>query len=249
VALTDTGEIVLAYCRRVLQELDSMQVELDAAEHNLRGEIRIGTMEAFSSYALPRALSRLTARYPGLVPQTYVMGPQAMGEHLFDGKLDVGLCVGGNLIQHADKRVLVQSPGSLVCGRSHPLYERGRITAADLKTHAFVVPRFFGREHLPPVDGFPEDRYPRRIGATVELLQMATELVVDGRFLGYFPDVGIRCQLNHGELRRLEGLDLGPGFELCALLPSGLPAKASVRELLGSLEATLNEALSIECAA
>jgi DNA-binding transcriptional LysR family regulator len=249
VTLTDTGEIVLAYCRRVLRELDAMQVELDDAEENLRGELRIGTMEAFSNYALPRALTRLTGRYPDVVPQTYLMAPQTMEEHLLDGKLDVGLSVGNHTTTHVEKRTLIESPGSLVCGRGHPLYDRGRITAAELQQHGFVVPRFFGREHLPPVDSFPDDRYPRKIAATVELLQMAIELVVDGRFLGFFPDVGIRCQINHGELRRIEGLELGRGFELCALLAPGNPPKASVRELLRSLEATLHEALSIECAA
>lgn len=249
VSLTDTGEIVLAYCRRVLGDLDAMQFELDDAEHNLRGEIRIGSMEAFSSYALPRAISRLTRRYPDLVPQTFMMGPTALEQHLLDGKIDIGLCVGGNLIQHVDKEVLIESPGSLVCGRGHPLYERGTIRVEDLERHAFVVPRFFGREHLPGVDQFPEDRYARKIGATVEMLQMAVELVVDGRFLGYFPDVGIRCQLNHGELRRLEGLELGTSFELCALVAPGIRPKAAVRELLCTLRDTLGEALSIECAA
>src|SRR6185436_10985365 len=106
-----------------------------------------------------------------------------------------------------------------------------------------IVPRFLGVEHLPVLDQFPDQEWPRAIGGTIELLQMGVRLVEEGAGLGYFPEISVRAQLQSGRLRALRGLprDRAP-FVLRALTRSGSPLRPAVRALLHEVEARVHEA-------
>lgn len=250
VTVTEPGELLLSHCRRLFEELGSLVDELAAGEGCVRGPLRVGSTEPFVAYALPRALAQLISEHPEVTPRTFNMSPAQMEEQLLRGAIDVGLAVGRERPhEHLSSHLLAESPTSLVCGPGHPLFDAGELDPDDLINHPFVVPRFFGREYLPAGDHFPEDRYPRRIGATVELMQLAIQMVMEGAFLGVFPNVAIRCQLNHGELRALRGLELGPPVQLRALLRKKGKPKRAVALLLERLERTIVEALRLECAA
>lgn len=247
-SLTEAGELVLAHCERMLKDLGDLRLELDRAGSVVRGPLRIGTMEALSIFALPRALSRMHREHPAVRSKAFVMGPEDIEERILKSELDLGLRMGSGGKPGLRRTALIRSPGSLVCGRGHPLFEGQRITPTDLQQHDFVVTQFFGREYLPPSDCFPDARFPRRIGATAELLQMAIQMVVDGEFLGYFPDISIRCQLNHDELRRLDGLTELPGFELFAVTREGATQKPAAELLVEYVRDALRDALALECA-
>lgn len=196
-------------------------------------------MEVFSIRALPRALAELGATHPDVVPLAYEMHPETMQRHLADGLLDVGFTIGRATHKGIRVEILGTSPGRIVCGRDHPLYRAGTIGPADLGRHPFVVPRFFQAEHLPALDEFPEDRYARRVGATIELLQMGVELVVAGKLLGCFPELSVGHLVQSRVLRVLTGLRGLPKFELCALTREGVAPKRAVAKLVAVLRAGL----------
>jgi DNA-binding transcriptional LysR family regulator len=243
VTVTAAGELVLDYCRQVLGTLDELECALQSGEHSLRGELRIGTMEAFSGYALPQAIVRLIRQHPGIVPKIYRTGVAQMERLLLEGRLDMGLCFAPARDLRVDSHLLAESPASVVCGRGHPLYGRDRVTRDELAEHCFVATEDLHGDGRPGLElpGGPG----LSVGATVDTLQLATQLVVDGAYLGYFPDVAIRCQLNHQELFRLQGLESGPVFEMRALTTS---SRATVSALVELLQQTVLEALNLECA-
>lgn len=103
--------------------------------------------------------------------------------------------------------------------------------------HPSVVPRFWGAAHLDSLDRFDERRYPRRVGATIELLQSAVELTRAGAFLGYFPKISVSRYLARGELKALRGLRGLAAFELSILTRRGdalRPAAARLREIVAA---------------
>ncbi len=209
-----------------------MERALESARSSVSGPLRVGAMEVFSVFLLPIALCRMAERHPEVVPSSFEMLPQEMERRLLTGEIDVAFTLGDNEARGIAHTTLGTSPGVVVCGRTHPLYRRGRITKAGLLRHPSVVPLFRGSEHLPPIDQFPEERYPRRVGATIELLQMGIRMTLAGSYLGYFPEVSVRQQLDDGSLRALKGLALGPPFELRALTRKQIPPKAATAALI-----------------
>lgn len=235
VALTAEGRALLERCTRVFHELDEARVELSGRAATVGGELRIGAMEVLSIALLPRALARLMRAHPALVPLSHELAPTPMVTALREGRIDVGLTIGGGgepgLVAHE----LARSPGVLVCGRTHPLRRARRVSAKDLREHASVVPRFLGLEQLPSIDQFPDLEWPRRVGATIELLQMGIALVETGVVLGYFPEISVRAQLDEGRLFALAGLPVRPPFVLRALPPASAPVRPAVTALLDAL--------------
>jgi DNA-binding transcriptional LysR family regulator len=163
------------------------------------------------------------------------MHPDSMQRHLADGLIDVAFTIGAPTAKDIQVEALGESRGRIVCGQFHPLYKVGRISRAALREFPFVVPRFFQREHLPSLDQFPDEIYPRQIGATVELLQMMVELIIAGRFLGYFPELSVAHHLSSRALRTLGGLGGLPRFGLYAWTRKGATVKRSARALVDTV--------------
>ena len=70
-------------------------------------------------------------------------------------------------------------------------------------------------------------------------------MVMDGEFLAYLPDVMIRNQLDHGELRRLDVLPESPPTALSAWRRAGTSTRNQV--VLTALRRALEESLDLEC--
>jgi DNA-binding transcriptional LysR family regulator len=232
VSLTESGKAVLQRAREALSQVDGIATDLDELKHEISGELRVGAMEVFSVRALPRAIAELARDLPKVTPLAYEMHPDSMQRHLADGLIDVAFTIGEPSTKEIHAEMLGESPGRIVCGRPHPLYKAGRISRLALRQHPFVAPSFFQREHLPSLDQFPDETYPRRIGATVELLQMMVELTMAGRYLGYFPEISVAHHLSSGALRALSGLGRFPKFGLYAWTRRGATAKRSARALV-----------------
>lgn len=220
VALTDAGVTFLRRAQRVLQELADLEAELGLADVVPRGELRVGAMEVFSVQLLPRAIAHLVRQHPEVTPLVYEMIPERMLIALEEGRLDIAFTIGARPTAGIQIRSLGRTPGVLVCGRSHPLYAKGRVKPKDLAAHPFVVPRFWEAEHLAPLDQFP-DAITRRVGATIELLQMEIELVRSGAYLGFLPEISVKRELEKHDLRKLSGLGTEVEFELQALTRQG----------------------------
>jgi DNA-binding transcriptional LysR family regulator len=216
VRLTRAGELVLERCTHILEEVESLRRETAAAAGEIKGDLRVGAMEVFSIQLLPAAVTRLVARYPGVVPLLHEMGPEDMMQSLERGLLDVGFSIGGHPTAGVQRQVLGTSDAVVVCGRGHPLHDhRGRApTLEALARHAWVVPRFMGQAPLPAMDQYPDHAWPLRLGATIELLQAGIQLVAGGAYLGCFPEISIRRELAEGRLRSVSRAGAIPPFEL-----------------------------------
>ena len=239
VILTEEGKAVLRRAREILSQVDEIARDLDALKSTVSGELRIAAVEVFSVRVLPRAISALVAEFPKVVPLVYEMHPDSMKRHLAEGLLDVGFTIGGASGNEVHSELLGTSPGRIVCGRSHPLYEKKRIGRTDLARHGFVIPRFFQRESLPSLDQFPDAKYPRQVGATIELMQMMVELALAGSYLGYFPELTIAHHLATRDLRVLTGLAGLPTFDLRALTRRGVAPKRGVVLLMDEIKKAL----------
>ena len=224
--------------RAALAEVDGIRKDLDDLDAKVAGELRIGAMEVFSLRALPRALAELVSNHSAVVPQAFEMHPEAIQRHVADGTLDVGFTIGRSSWRGVPPRRSVRHrPESVAVGPtavSRAAHRRCRPRAIPVR-----VPRFFQQEHLPALDEFPDDRYARRVGATIELLQMGVELVLAGKLLGCFPAISIEHLVKSKELAVLSGLRSLPRFELVALTREGVAPKRAASALVELLAKNL----------
>lgn len=241
VRLTHAGERVLERARHILEEADSLTRDAATASGAIEGPLRIGAMEVFSIELLPTALTRLVTAHPAVVPNVFEMAPEALLAALGRGLLDVGFSVGDAPADGVTRHVLGRSPAYVVCGRGHPFYPKGAASRAEIADATWVVPRFFAAPYAPAIDQYPDAPAPRRIGATIELLQTGIELVAGGLYLGCFPEISIRRELATKRLRRVRGAPSIPAFELAVFERTRTSGSPAVAALVQVMRAVLGE--------
>ncbi len=92
VALTEAGEIVLRYARRMLALNDEVLDTVRGA--SLAGRIRVGVSQDFAETVLPRALSQFTKLYPLVQLEVRIEGNAVLVEAVSKGEIDLVLVVG-----------------------------------------------------------------------------------------------------------------------------------------------------------
>lgn len=91
-ALTEAGEIVLRYSRRMLELNDELLDTVRGAA--LAGTVRLGFSQDFAETILPQVLTGFTALYPLVQIELRIDGNAALVDAVEAGQLDVVLAIG-----------------------------------------------------------------------------------------------------------------------------------------------------------
>jgi DNA-binding transcriptional LysR family regulator len=91
-ALTEIGEMVLRYGRRILELNDEMLDTVRGA--SLAGTVRLGFAQDFAETVLPQALSRFTELYPLMQIDARIDRNAALVNAIENGQLDLALALG-----------------------------------------------------------------------------------------------------------------------------------------------------------
>jgi len=92
VALTEAGEIVLRFGRRMLAINDELLDTIRGA--SLAGSVRLGCSQDFAETVLPNVLSQFTKLYPLVQMEVRIEGNAALVEAVQKNQLDLALAVG-----------------------------------------------------------------------------------------------------------------------------------------------------------
>src|SRR6266568_2722503 len=90
-ALTEAGEVALAYARRILALHDEFLDIVQAT--NVAGHIRVGCPQDFASI-LPSVLSRFASLYPRMQVELFIEGNAALAEGISKSRIDVAMIIG-----------------------------------------------------------------------------------------------------------------------------------------------------------
>ena len=101
-ALTDAGETMLAYARRLLELNDEAAAAVQSIE--LEGWVRLGLQEDFGETLLPDVLGRFARAHPKVRIEARVVRNVELIERVTSGKLDLALAWSdGTLTPHCEK--------------------------------------------------------------------------------------------------------------------------------------------------
>ncbi|MEU7006882.1 LysR family transcriptional regulator [Streptomyces sp. NPDC046332] len=230
---TAAGERALAHARRVLRLLEVMGAEVRGAESGIvAGPLRIAAFRSAALHLLPRALERLTAQHPDLVPEVRIVrevGRGTAGEVL-DGRADLGIAtigtsspvpprlVGGVLVEEAYALV---HPAGHAAPRSLPLVDWAENCTSYTR-------RWWAEQEWLPA-------------ATVEALDdgAVLSMVSSGFGMAVMPELSLI-----GAPPSVEITDLGPerptrsvGYVTTPELAKSLAVRALIRELRAARQA------------
>ena len=112
VKLTTAGRLLLGYARRIVKEHDDAVMAL--SKPALKGFIRFGSPEHYTTGILPNLLARFAASYPDVIVEMRCENSDEIKAAVEKGDLDIGLCTqihaGGQVIHH-DPVVWIAAPG------------------------------------------------------------------------------------------------------------------------------------------
>ncbi|MBB6674378.1 LysR family transcriptional regulator [Cohnella nanjingensis] len=138
--LTDAGQTLLPYARRVCALLDEAGRLMTEHREQGRGPLKIGASYTPATYFMPPFLAEFQSNYPQVIPTLTVKQAGAILGLLRDYEVDVAVV---SLLDTAVEGIhvvpLVQDDLKLVLPIGHPLSRLARLTVEDLLETPFLV--------------------------------------------------------------------------------------------------------------
>ena len=140
VRLTDAGELLVVRARRIMAELDSAEIELQALRGMQGGHVTIGAMHTMGPVDLTLALALFSERHPEVQFTVREQSSEEMAEMLRVDELDLAFLSvterveshGLGLYQLVSEELVVLLP------REHRLAKRRQVRMAELAGEPFI---------------------------------------------------------------------------------------------------------------
>ncbi|MBC9727813.1 LysR family transcriptional regulator [Streptomyces sp. TRM68367] len=212
IRLTEAGERLLPYARRIIELNEEARAAVAGAEEPA-GSLTVGTMESLTSYRLPPLLELFHHRYPKIrLSMRPTLGDETR-QALRDGTYDVGFLM-EPMAEHPglETAVLIPEPLVLVAAPRHPLAS-GRPT---LTTEDLAAAQLVGTEPGCPYRDLFEAELKGVHGQSPPFMEFGTieatkRGVAGGLGVALLPRMAVRTELASGELAEL---DWKPPFQL-----------------------------------
>jgi DNA-binding transcriptional LysR family regulator len=246
-ALTPSGEIVLAYARRMSAVASELAGALAGASSDLNFTLVVSAVESVSAYVLPSRLAALRSRWPGVRVEVITGSCGEIRDRVGAGESDVGLVLEPEA--GAEPGELLAKARLLILGApTHPLARRVA-TADELRRYDFHMCDAGGNYHQTLRQLFDAAELPApRMQAIGTIEGVKRGILTGANVLGLLPEHAVEPELRDGVLTELRVRPALPPVVLRAVLPPGaLPARV-VGELLQSLRGSPRRGLLLTAA-
>lgn len=138
---TRLGEVVTAYARTVVIDLERVKRDLDAIEAGASGSVAVGTISGAGPSVLGAAIARLTLAQPGITVEVRVETSDVLVPKLLDGELDfmIGRPHGTAARELEFERLGGNAWQRVVVGVHHPLSRQAEATPAELRRQQWIL--------------------------------------------------------------------------------------------------------------
>ena len=140
IALTDAGEILLPWARRVLADVDGARAEVAGLTSLERGRLSVGATPSLSTVLLPRVLASFHGAHPGLTLSVVEAGSRDLVDRLASGDLDLALVILPVPREELfDTTPLLREELVLAVSKRHPLAKRKTVKVGELRGVPLVM--------------------------------------------------------------------------------------------------------------
>jgi len=145
VAMTEAGQLFLAFAQRALKEVDhGIAMLRPAAADGAIGRVRIGATHTFNISLIPECLALYLARHPTVRVQVEELAADEIVARLHAGELDIGIAYRPRTATELHFEPLFHEEMVLVVSSAHPFAARRRIRMVELHQRPLVLlPGYF----------------------------------------------------------------------------------------------------------
>ena len=233
-ALTTSGEVLLAYARRMSVLTSELAGALADASTDVKATLVVSAVESVGAYVLPSRLAVLRARWPGLRVEVLTGSCVEIRKRVAAGESDVGLVLEAETGPRAGA-TLAKARLLILGAPTHPLAGRGA-TAEDLRHCDFYMCDAAGDYHQRLRQLFDAAQVPApRMQAIGTIEGVKRGVLAGGTALGLLPEHAVEPELRDGVLTEVRVRPALPFVVLRAVLAPGAPRSPVVAALLDSL--------------
>ncbi|MCA6604276.1 MAG: LysR family transcriptional regulator, partial [Pseudanabaena sp. M007S1SP1A06QC] len=142
IEITDAGLLLQTEAMEIIDRIKLMERGLRELNDLQRGELKLGTSLTIGNYWLPAKISRFQELYPNITIKCTLANTEEICDGTAAGLFDLGL-IEADVKPSLQKDLAQEEIGSdrllIVVGKSHPWYERPKITVDDLGKTAWVM--------------------------------------------------------------------------------------------------------------
>ncbi|WP_248929761.1 cidABC operon transcriptional activator CidR [Paenibacillus hamazuiensis] len=138
VELTDSGQVIVAHAKHILQSFESLSAELNDLTHLKKGRIRIGLPPMVGARFFPNVINQFRKQYPGIELDMVEDGAKKIEAAVEAGHLDVGVVLLPIHNELLDWFPFVDEKLKLVVPPSHRLAQRDHVALAELADEPLI---------------------------------------------------------------------------------------------------------------
>lgn len=139
VSLTDTGETVFDYTRRIFTLADEMTNAIQDLTGLESGRLTIGSSSTPGEYILPLAIGRFRERYPKVEVSLAISNTRTVIDQILSRELDLGMAGAPVDIRGLASFLYVNDEVVLVAAPTHPISRRRGLTVQDVVDEQYVM--------------------------------------------------------------------------------------------------------------
>ncbi|HEX4743222.1 MAG TPA: LysR substrate-binding domain-containing protein [Candidatus Limnocylindria bacterium] len=139
IALTQAGEALLPWAKRVLADVDGARNEVRDLAGLGRGRLSVGATPSLTTVVLPEVLARFHAEHPGIELVLHEAGSRALLERLERGDIEVALVILPAPEASFATTPLYREELVVAVARDHRFARRRSIRVADLRDVPLVM--------------------------------------------------------------------------------------------------------------
>ncbi|HJZ80315.1 MAG TPA: LysR family transcriptional regulator [Pyrinomonadaceae bacterium] len=184
--LTDAGEMVYDYARRMLALRDQALEVVSELRALKRGRVRIGANESTSLYLLPHLILNYRAKYPNVMVEISRHTSERLPREVVDRNVDFALMAYEPVDSELESFPVWRDPLVLIVHPEHPLATKASVTVEELGQESFLAHNVKTGSRHKVMETFAAHHTPLNITlelATIETIKRFVQLRVGVAFV------------------------------------------------------------------
>ena len=142
IEITEAGKLLQAEAQKIIDQVVLTERGLQELNDLQRGELKLGSSLTIGNYWLPDKISQFKRQYPGISVNCSLANTEEICEGTATGQFDLGLVEGEvkpALKTSLEEEIVGSDRLLIVVGKSHPWFERTKISLTELSTTDWVM--------------------------------------------------------------------------------------------------------------